>query len=402
MNEVQVLTAHGRAPVLAALRQAAELLDRHPISARAPWLSCWIEAFGDHHPVGVTLRRDGTVVGFACLAIRRRGLVTDICLVGDGVSDYARLAAVDDATRRQLTRRVAELPRGRKGPWRLRFDQLPAQDPTVRLLAGLLPHSGVEPTDPSPVLRLTEPRTLEAHTHRRLRHHLRKATRKVAGHRVDLETFTDPSAVLAAWPPMEAVARARDHSVGRRSHLDDPRWRTFYRLALASLAARGETAVHGLCLDGRLAHYAVVLVDRGAWRVWDAKMDPAYAWSWPGHLLFAHILETALTDPEVHEVDWLRGIGIHESRASSDTRDSVRLVAYSGPFVRAWSHLGERARARARRTLPGPVKRALRGDLGPLLGAMRHRMCEVSPVPRGRSAGSGPGAVPARDRRPGA
>lgn len=399
---VQTFTAHGRPSVLAALHQASDLLDRHPVSARPPWLSCWIKAFDDWEPVGVTLRRDGGVVGFACLAFRRRGPLTDATLVGDGVSDYGHLTAVDDAAQRQLARRIAEVVGARKGPWRLSFDQLPAGDPIVDLLADSLPFSVVEPADPSPLLVIGEPRTLEANTHKRLRHEFRRATRRVADHRLDMDTLTGPSAIRSAWPPLEAMARCRDHSVGRKSHLDDRQWQEFYRLVMGSLAERGEIAVHTLRLDGQVIHYMVVLRDRGTWRMWDSKMDPEYASIGPGHLMYGCLIEMALADPGVSALDWQRGNSWYKSRASSGARESVRLRAYSGPWARAWFRTCDLVRGYARRTLPAPVKRALRGDLDPLVAGVRRWGRRVSPAGRGRSASEASGAAPALHRKSGA
>jgi CelD/BcsL family acetyltransferase involved in cellulose biosynthesis len=386
---VETSVLWGRETVLAALREASGLLDRHPVSARSVWLSCWIEAFRDREPVGVVLRRDGVVVGFACLAFRRRGLLVEAALAGDGVSDYARLTAVDEAVQHRLAEQVAEVVRSRRGPWRLRFDQLPAEDPVTGLLARAFPHGAVEPTDPLPMLRIGEPRTLEAHTHRHLRQGFRKANRKIAGHRLETETLTDPVEIRAVWPKLEELARRRDHSVGRRSPFDHGQWRDFYRLAMSRLAADGQVAVTTLRLDGHLVIYMVVLHDRGVWRLWDTRMNPEYAWSSPGYLMYGRLLEQALANPSVHEVDWQRGMSQHKVQASSGVRQGVQLVAYSGRVVRAWCRGEESAREYAREALPATVKRALRGDLRPSFAAARARLRRVSSVGPGRSANEG-------------
>ncbi|MDQ1014671.1 GNAT family N-acetyltransferase [Streptomyces afghaniensis] len=388
----------GRETVLASLRDASGLLDRHPVSARSVWLSCWIEAFRDREPVGVILRRDGIVVGFACLAFRRRGLLREAALAGDGVSDYARLTAADEAAQRQLAEQVASIVRSTRGPWRLRFDQLPAEDPLTGLLARSVPYGELEPTDPLPMLRIGEPRTLEAHTHRHLRQAFRKANRKIAGHRLETETLTDPAAIRALWPKLEELARRRDHSIGRRSPFDDGQWRAFYRLAMSRLAADGQVALTTLRLDGQLVIYMVVLRDRGVWRLWDSRMNPEYAWSSPGYLMYGHFIQQALSNPAVQEIDWQRGMSPHKVQSSSGVRKGVRLVAYSGRFVRAWCRAEENARQHAREALPATVKRALHGDLRPLLAAARDRLRSVSSVVHGRSANAGQDAASGHGR----
>ncbi|WP_405727529.1 GNAT family N-acetyltransferase [Streptomyces sp. NBC_00028] len=370
MDVVRTSVARGAPAVLAALHEASGLLADQPISARPVWLSCWIQAFQDRFPLAVTLHRGGTVVGFACLALRRHGALTDVMLAGDGPSDYGRLPATDAAIGRRLAEEVAAVVRAVHGPWRLRFDQLPVGDPVARELARLLPRSSIGPAVPSPILRIHPPRTLEAHAHRSLRRNVGRIRRRIEEAGISLETATtmDPPSIRRLTPELEQVARRRDHAIGRRSPFDSRQWRTFYHLVLHTLAAADVVAATTVRLGGQLAGYQIALRDEDVWRIWDGRMNGEYAWCSPGSLVDVFFLEGALADPKVHEVDWQRGMQLQKLRASSDIREGEVLTAYSGAVVEAAHRVTRPIRRGLSAALPPSVKRAIREGLGAVSG----------------------------------
>jgi hypothetical protein len=145
--------AVGRARVVREVRAAAPLMAAlsAPITARGPWLTAVLNDRTAHRYPGrsvavvVERHRQGRPDAVAFLHSRRRGLRTEVTLLGDGTGPVpggrppARLLARDDATAALLAEGVLDLLHGLRGPWTLRFRGLPLGDPTARALAARLP-----------------------------------------------------------------------------------------------------------------------------------------------------------------------------------------------------------------------------------------------------------------------
>jgi hypothetical protein len=145
--------AAGRARVVREIRAATPLMDvlRAPVTARAPWLTAVLNVqatrrFGPR-PVAVVVEphRPGRPLGFALLQLRRRGLRTEVSMLGDGIAllpggrPTARLLARDDDAASRLADGILGLLDGLRRPWSLRLAGLPLGDPTARHLAARLP-----------------------------------------------------------------------------------------------------------------------------------------------------------------------------------------------------------------------------------------------------------------------
>jgi hypothetical protein len=143
--------AAGRARVVREVRAAAPLMAalRVPVTARGPWLTAVLNAGGriGSRPVAVVVEphRQGRPEGVALLALRRRGLRTEVTALGadavpqPGGRPPARLFARDEASAELLADGVLGLLYGLRGPWTLRLTGLPLGDPTARALAERLP-----------------------------------------------------------------------------------------------------------------------------------------------------------------------------------------------------------------------------------------------------------------------
>jgi hypothetical protein len=150
--------ASGRARVVREVRAAAPLMERlrAPIPARGPWLTAVLNDGAARRarpwaarPTAVVVDGDpqGRPEAVAFLSLRRRGLITEVSLLGDGTAPVPggrppfRLLARDDAAAQLLSTGIVELLDTLRGPWTLRLARLPLGDPTLAHLAAALPTS---------------------------------------------------------------------------------------------------------------------------------------------------------------------------------------------------------------------------------------------------------------------
>jgi len=152
-----IRVAHGRARVVREVRAAAPLMAalRAPVTWRGPWLTAVLNDAAARRfagpwaarPVAVVVEahRQGRPEAVAFLSLRRRGLVTEVSLLGDGTAPVpggrptARLLARDDAAAGLLSAGIVDLLGTLRGPWSLRLCGLPLGDPTTAHLAAALP-----------------------------------------------------------------------------------------------------------------------------------------------------------------------------------------------------------------------------------------------------------------------
>lgn len=142
--------AVGRARVVREVRAAAPLMARlrAPVTARGPWLTAVLNEGATRLPrarpvaVVVEAHAQGPPEAVAFLELRRRGVVTDVRLLGSlatplpGGRPAARLPAGSPAVAELLASGLVEVLHGSAA---LRLAGLPLGDPTVRALAARLP-----------------------------------------------------------------------------------------------------------------------------------------------------------------------------------------------------------------------------------------------------------------------
>jgi hypothetical protein len=175
--------AHGRARVVREIRAAAPLMAqlRAPVTARGPWLTAVLNASAatrfSGRPVAVVVEEhpQGRPEAAAFLQVRRRGPLTVVTVLGDGLAPPgapgARLLARDDDAAGLLAAGIADLLRSLRRPRQLRLAGLPLGDPTARqlkgrfsdaLIATIRTHALVDELDElGPVVRSRDPRVLE-------------------------------------------------------------------------------------------------------------------------------------------------------------------------------------------------------------------------------------------------
>lgn len=176
--------AVGRDQVVRELRAAAPLARRlrAPVTARAPWLTAVLNARAvrplSGRPVAVLVEESGhePPTAAAFLRLQRRGPVTRVTVLGDGVPTPgglppARLLAAHDDAAALLADGIGGLLDSLRGPWSLSLAGLPLGDPTARRLALRFPMAHmatgrstrlVDDLDRTgPVVRSRDPRDVE-------------------------------------------------------------------------------------------------------------------------------------------------------------------------------------------------------------------------------------------------
>jgi CelD/BcsL family acetyltransferase involved in cellulose biosynthesis len=178
-----------------------------------------------------------------------------------------------------------------------------------------------------------------------------------------LEHLRRPQEVLDALPEVERVHRERDLALSRRSDLDDPSQLSFYRQAVARHAEQGWVELTVLRIEGDMAAFDLSFRDGPSLRSWDGRIAPKWTRFRPGHLLSSALIARALDDPEVRELDWMRGEEPYKLRMATDTVPTEHFSAWSSPLVRRIAEAPRQARkafADARAAHPGLQRAWLR------------------------------------------
>ena len=343
------------ADAVAALPRLADLhaATDTPITARSTWLTAWARSRPAAVPRLVLVEDEGAVVAAAPLAVLAGRVLSRVVAWGHEDSDAVRLPAVDAAAADRLAAALAADLRSLRGPWVLRLEQLPADDPVVTALTGR--HDGLDRVvgDGSPVTRFGPDRSLAAHLSRNGRRTVNSARNRVAraGVSLDVAVATGPDEVRRLLPAIVELRRARDHALGRPSAVDRPERYAFFTTALPDLAAAGELELSTAHVDGQLAAYVVGLRDGGWLRLWDGRFDPRWYDLGIGRILDAEVLTRALADPALCGLDWMRGEEEYKARAANDVVAACHLVGASSSAVAAATSALPRARGRARALL---------------------------------------------------
>ncbi len=310
-----------------------------PICARRLWLTTWLEAHREFNPWVVSVRNGGSLVAVAMFATRRRAGHREIVALGHGSSDYARLPAGSDAAAAVLADSVVSTLRSRHWAWRLRFDQIPVDDPVATALAARLAHAVVETGDPAPRLLLQPDRPLETVMSAKTRQSLRTARNRLERLEEGYEVWTERGpGVCAELDDVERVHRLRDHALGRRSDLDDPARHRFWQEVLSAYGKRSEVEIARLTIGSELAAYSVSFLDGSSYRLWDTRIDPARSFVSPGRVLLADLIERLRIEGAWTEFDFMRGEEDYKRRMSDDLVPTANLRAWSSSALRGLEH----------------------------------------------------------------
>ncbi|MBC7680426.1 MAG: GNAT family N-acetyltransferase [Pseudorhodobacter sp.] len=325
-----------------------------PVTARRLWQQTWLDHVDVQPLVTTIVGADGDLRAAAVLAVRP-GPVARVVPVGDGPSDEVRLPALTPADAILLARAVAAALCRLRRPWLLAVRHLDPADSTVAALEGALRWGAVTPGDASPRLVLGQDRSVRAHVSRNHHQQVRRMRNRLArdGLVPLVQHLRTPTEVVAVWPEVERVCRARDEQLRGRSTLDDRHTRDFVRTVVPLLAARDEVRLTTLRLDGRLAAYVLCFRDGSARRMWNCRLDPELQAYGVGRIANDEALQDALADPSCALFDWMRGEEPYKASMSDHVHRAVDLVACSSPALWAGVLTTSAVRRRLRQVRDG-------------------------------------------------
>ncbi|MCR1781998.1 GNAT family N-acetyltransferase [Nocardioides carbamazepini] len=318
----------------------------------------WLRAAARHlpgTPVVITVGPADAPAALAALSLGSRRGIRRIELLGGDLNDYGRLFHEDDVAAAALADALVRWLASHRS-WSLDLDQLDPDDAAVRVLTERLPGCRVETGPPMPRIEGVGGTF-------RISRNRRRSVRRATG-RLDADgrawrtvVATDLDDVERWLPVLVEVRRRRDHAAGRRSHLDDPRMRSFHEAVLLDAAARGRLVVDVLVVDDDVAGYAVTMVDGETYRLFDGRVAEEWQRYQGGIVCDMLAVVRAAEAPGVTTFDWLRGrteakFGDHETRR-------VAVRAASGAVVVAVDAWADGLRRRARAAVPASLVRSL-------------------------------------------
>ncbi len=301
--------------------------------------------------------------GIACLAVRRAGVLSTVVLAGHGPSDYGRLPARDGEVAAELAAAIVRWLASVRGPWRLELAQLPVGDPVAAAMIRLLPRTRIRPDQASPELPLGSDRDAEQLFPTKVRREVRRGYTRLAreGLTAEIRRAADGPRVRELLPEIVQMHRSRDHALGRRSDLDNPRRRRFYVEVLGALADRGQVDISTLRVDGTLAAFFVGVRDARSYRILDGRMSADWGSISPALLLRVELITQLARDPTIASIDYMRGVLHHKMQDATRVVPSERLRAESSPLVGLAVRMCALVRETARAWLPGEVRRYVLG-----------------------------------------
>ena len=339
------------ADALVALDEAADFVEHHSVAycTGTPWL----QAAAQHlpgEPVVITVGAGGTTDGLAALTRRRRHGVWWIELLGGDLNDYGQFH-VEDAAAAMLADAVVGWVRTHRH-WVLDLAQLAPDDPVAARIRALLPNTTVCAGPAMPRIENIDPGFRVSRNRRR---QIANAKNRLAADGHDWRWVTvDDAAQLEPWLDRAVeVRRRRDHSLGRRSHLDNEPMRAFYRATVRDIVTRGRGVLDLVVVGESVLGYCVVVFDGGTHRMIDARVAEDWKRYRGGSLCDIQALVRAANDPCVRTFDWLRG---EDESKVADAR--IRRVAVRAVSSR-WVEVPERSQAALRRGVKALLPAAL-------------------------------------------
>lgn len=304
------------------------------LTARSTWMRA-VLACSDATPVYLEVHDGAQRRAGVTLAWRPGRLLHRVEGPGPGVTDSHWFPALDADAARRLAHEIDAFL-GSLGRWQLQVDSAPPDDPCLVELRRLLPVHRVTPGDGMPRLRVGADRAIESYLSKSTRYRARRSQRAVAdvGAELEVVTLADQAQIEAALPEVLQVHRARDHQLGRVSDVDNASYARLYRELVLRHAARGEVRLLTVRVDGALAAYQLMFRDGSALRMWDGRLNPAFDELGPAKLSCVEMVQGVLDDPELDELDFMRGEEPYKTAYTNEVVATVDLWAWSGRATR--------------------------------------------------------------------
>jgi CelD/BcsL family acetyltransferase involved in cellulose biosynthesis/glycosyltransferase involved in cell wall biosynthesis len=306
--DIQILTTTGQ---LEALRpEWSELWDRCPMATpfQSPeWLlPWWRHLFGGGWLWGLTLRRAGSLAGFAPMFLWGEKVRT-LSLMGSGVTDYLDPLFEPEASLSGMKLTLEYIAR-MSSRWDV-CDWQELRPRSALLIGAAAPDTArvqFEDWSTCPVLRL--PRSMDdllSTIDPKFRVDLRRAGNRLSRSgevRFELATRETLDEFLSAFVRLHTARWSLRDEPGV---LGTPPLQKFYREVAAEFLEKGWLRFHGLRLDGRLIALIFAFTARHTTYAYLGAFDPDYAKLSPGTVLMARAIEQAIAEDNRH-FDFLR------------------------------------------------------------------------------------------------
>lgn len=322
------------------------------ISGRRAWLSVWAATHGAV-PLAIVVRRSGSNVleGAALLATTNRRGILGVHVLGHQLSDHVRFPCSSDEAARILGCEIAAWLRSQRAPWRVHLQHLDPADRTAAVLASELEWCESREGPMSLWTTIGPARVFNDYASKKFRKNTRWACNHLAaaGLRHRVEVITDADSIERSLPEVEGVRRLRDAGTGVVAELDSGGGR-FWRGVVSTFVRDGQLFLAQLRIvdgsDDHLGGYVVGFRDGSTLRLWDGRINPRFAEYSPGRILYSHVLELAVSDPSISDIDWGRGDAEYKRWMSNAERPSVDLFAWSSSRFMQLDSVRARARGR--------------------------------------------------------
>jgi hypothetical protein len=304
-----------------------------PITARRPWLECWLRTHPEYHPVAVVVEdHRNELRATALFGVRRRRWGAEVLGLGHGSCDQARLYVRDENAGHVLATGVGHWLRRLTGQWRLTLAQLPAGDAVTAALQAVLPYSAIRPAVGSPVVVFGEDRRPSSYISANSRGQANNKWNRLVrnGHDPAIELLCDPDPIAKVLPRVVAIATVRQEELTGRPKLASAERAAFFQAVALEHARRGEAEVLLLRIKGEIAAYTITFLDHGVARMWSGHYDPRWSEYSPGHILSRKLIERCLETPSITELDWMLGMEPYKLRSATRVVAVESLHAWSG------------------------------------------------------------------------
>jgi CelD/BcsL family acetyltransferase involved in cellulose biosynthesis len=245
------------------------------------WARAWLEHFApDVQPWLLIVRDAGRVVGLAPLAVRRRGPVRLLEMLGKEPGDYWDVLARPEL-REPVTAAVAAEIARRRDEWDVwQLNCLPPDSATVRTLAGAGLRGFARASVRSPLIEL--PDTFEAFLAglpRSRRGNLRRHLRRLEDGSVTLREVRDPAALAPTMERWQELRVRQWEAQGKSINPvhASPRFRAFMLAAVGDLVPAGHAVVWEFVHEGQVAGVYVNFADERSFYWYLGGFDPAVA-----------------------------------------------------------------------------------------------------------------------------
>ncbi len=306
-----------------------------PATGRWPGLLIWMETFTEYEPWGVLIERNGEAIAAAILTRYQRFGIWRIGKPG-GTSDQVRFGALDDDAATMLAQTIYLTISGFGGPWMLEIPDLPHPDTVVNHLQAFLPCSQNQLKEPELWLLFAPGAPLNNYISRNTRSSVAKALNRIKRENIRMtqEWTRDLAQIKDLLPQILDIYQRRDYQLRETSPLDNPSVHAFIVAFVTEHSKQGLIDLFTIRLDGKIAAYAVCLLDNGIYSVLLNRVSPEWLRYSPGTIANAEVVRHAFEDSHSRGVNWRGGPERYKLSGEVTLIPRQTLYAWSSPTTR--------------------------------------------------------------------